>query len=491
MRSREEAKQVHEQAENEGDAIELAKQSLLLDLFAHLQPKEGEFWFLESDGSDVCLQAGAEARQFEQVAQEEANVAVRELPLWRWLRPFLRSGFFLGARGMALRALHTLSNGRLALRFVLGGRRVREPVQWQAHLEAWLQSVGISRQQGPHRILQIDGAVYETLQEMIYLGQARAPGILLIEPEHFEEDLSDLLHLLETAFTRGFWVLLHVPLRTADPRNSVSGATYESLIQGLEELQVSLWSVEVGGVGATWPHTRRSAWWVIAPNEGIQAFRAQAWSHLRRLFETGFQRAKEGLKIKDLCESMLLEGSLDAKGALMRSFPREAGYQLFLDRAIPSDIKAILDLWESLMDEHARETSLFQRRPTARYSLRRTFLNYLTQPGHLLLVLRHLQHPIGFLSACVTRTPLLQENRFGQIIDTYIQPAFRGHQLGSAMVRCAIEWFQTQGIQQVELNFATHNHAAERFWRRHGFSPYLCIATQRIASKVSNNRGDL
>ncbi len=481
MRSREETKQVQEQAEMEGDAIELTKQSLLLDLFTHLQPKDGEFWFLESDGSDVCLQAGAEARQLEPAAQEESNTALRELPLWRWLRPFLRSGFFLGARGMALRSLHALSNGRLSLRWVFGGRRVREPVQWQAHLEAWFQSVGQTRQQGPHRVLHLDGAVYETLQEMIYLGQARAPGVLLIEPEYFEEEMSGVMHLLETAITRGFWVLCHVPLRTADPRASISGATYEALIQGLEELQVGLWSVEVGGgTGATWPHTRRSAWWVIAPNEGMDAFRAKAWSHLQTLFGAGFRRATEGLKIKDLSESMLLESQSDAVVSFAQSFPRDVGYQLFLDQAHPSDIKAILDLWEALMDEHARETSIFQRRPTARYYLRRTFLNHLTQPGHLLLVLRHCQQPIGFLSACVTRTPLLQENRFGQIIDTYIQPAFRGRQLGSEVVRCAIEWYRAQGIQQVELNFATHNHAAERFWRRHGFSPYLCIATQRL-----------
>ncbi|MCB9639038.1 MAG: GNAT family N-acetyltransferase [Myxococcales bacterium] len=482
MRSREDTRLSHEVLELEGDAIELTKQSLLLDLFAHLQPKEGEFWYLESDGSDVCLQAGPEAKRWGQAAlQDEVPEALKELPLWRWVRPFLRSGFFLGARGMALRALHELSEGRVALRWVLGQRRVHEPVQWQAHLDAWLQSSEISRQQGPHRIMHLEGAVYETLQEMIYLGQARAPGVLLIEPEYPEEELSDLLSLLETALSRGFWVLCHLPIRAQDERMSISGATYDALYRGVQELQVSLWSVEVSESSSSfWQRAKRSAWWVMAPTEGLGAFREKAWSNLQTLFRLGFQRHPEGGGIKGLSEPLSMQCESDALESFMKSFPQDAGFQLFVDRARSSDMKAILDLWDALMDEHAKENPLFQRRATARYYLRRTFLNHLSQPGHLLLALRHRQSPVGFLSASVMRTPLLQENRFGQIIDTYIEPEWRGRGLGSEMVRCTLQWFRLQGIRQVELNVATHNQAGERFWERHGFSPYLAVATQKI-----------
>jgi ribosomal protein S18 acetylase RimI-like enzyme len=469
------------------DAIEMTKQSLLLDLFDYLMPKEGEFWYIEADGSEVMLPMGTEMQGIAMRAQatppqaDAREDALSSLPLLRYLRPLARSGFVWGTRGLALRALKEKASERVALRWVFGQRLLRDAVQWQAHLDAWAASSGLSRREGSHRLIHVEGAAYETLQEMIQLGQARAPGLLLLEPSHINDDLVPLLHLIELAALRGFWILLHLPRQRRD-QSAILPAVYEAFSQDLREMRLSSWCVGVEDLSAgRWQRRPQSEWWVLSPHPKLAEFRQLAWPHLYDLFVQGLQRPLHAQLPQGLSSRLHLPsytGEEDAEAS--RRLPQEVGFHLVVDQARTSDIKAVLRLWDALMDEHAREHSAFRRRPHASQYLHRSFLQTLHQPHQLLLVLRHQEIPVGFLSASILRSPLLLENRFGQLIDMYLEPRWRGRGYGSALVEAALAWFREQRIQQVEINVALHNAEGQRFWQRHGFQMYLSAAIKKL-----------
>lgn len=79
---------------------------------------------------------------------------------------------------------------------------------------------------------------------------------------------------------------------------------------------------------------------------------------------------------------------------------------------------------------------------------------------------------IGFLVAeRIATIPIYQTTETGWIHDVFVHPAHRGHGVGSALARLALERFETLGIKQVRLETAWGNPAARAIFEALGFRP--------------------
>lgn len=90
---------------------------------------------------------------------------------------------------------------------------------------------------------------------------------------------------------------------------------------------------------------------------------------------------------------------------------------------------------------------------------------------------------IGFVAGRMrTPTPPFAPFPVGFISEVYVVPEERGRGTGRALIRHAIEWFQSQQIQRVELQVLVSNRDACAAYQRAGWQPELMQMVWQIPS---------
>lgn len=59
---------------------------------------------------------------------------------------------------------------------------------------------------------------------------------------------------------------------------------------------------------------------------------------------------------------------------------------------------------------------------------------------------------------------------FGMVCDILVNPDYRGHGTGQALLNTAISWLRSRGINDIYLESGKDNHSAHRFFEKRGFS---------------------
>lgn len=460
-------------------AGELVKQSLLLDLFALLCPNEGEFWYMESHAGEAVHELGELGRMWWERAQRDEGL--QSLPLWRCQRAAMEDGQQLGTGALSMKALWRAENLKVAMRWLFCHPTGSLARSMGGYIAGWLEKMDASAlwAESPHRFYQVIGKGHEALQEIVYLGGARAPGLALLEPGELFDDFSHWIFLMETLLVRRFWVVLVLPLFSEPHQERIASGVYNSFYRGVCNLQTP------GAIFRLYEAQQTRSTheiWVLSPGQGLSQLLETSQEHAELLLAQGLGWREEDNKVRGLeIEEIPHLGVPDS--AFFSQFPCELDSGLWVDEAKEEDLEEVIRLWERLMDEHAVLDGHFRRRPLARLYLRRSFRSQLFQPDYLLLVVRKHRRVVGFLSAQVLRAPLFQESRFGQIVDVYILPDWRGQKLGSALVQGAFAWFRQLNLSQVDLNVAVENVRAKAFWEKQGFASYLNVVSCELSDK--------
>ena len=139
-----------------------------------------------------------------------------------------------------------------------------------------------------------------------------------------------------------------------------------------------------------------------------------------------------------------------------------------IDTATEADVPALADLLSILFAQESE----FTPNPEAQ---RRGLLAIITNPAvGVILVAREDHRLLGMVNLLYTVSTALGE-RVALLEDMVVVPEARGNGAGSRLLQEAIRVARASGCKRVTLLTDATNHAAQRFYARHGFEASTMI----------------
>ncbi len=143
-------------------------------------------------------------------------------------------------------------------------------------------------------------------------------------------------------------------------------------------------------------------------------------------------------------------------------------------KAKEQDLEAVLDLWQEMMDHHARLDERLQTVPEARDYFRDTLREWMGQRERRVLVGVADRQIVGYaIGAIAENPPIFTPRRYGHVSDICVDPAWRRQGLGHRLFAGLRTWFRQQGVTVVQLHVAARNPAGRAFWQDIGFAGVL------------------
>ena len=145
-------------------------------------------------------------------------------------------------------------------------------------------------------------------------------------------------------------------------------------------------------------------------------------------------------------------------------------------KARKSDIPAILEIWKELMDFHVPFDSRYTLSDDAEESMGKNLARLIAAEDALVIIAVENTKPMGFGIARIDKySPVFIKQTCGSIADLAVSSGHRRKGTGELMLNEMLDWFQSQGIDRVELRVASMNTVGYSFWRKHGFTDYMHI----------------
>ncbi len=142
-----------------------------------------------------------------------------------------------------------------------------------------------------------------------------------------------------------------------------------------------------------------------------------------------------------------------------------------------SDIDAIIDLWQELMDFHIERSDLYQMKPDAREIYSEYLNDVLKSPDYIPLVFENKNQILGYLIATESNDPPVYEGTAGLILELSITEKYRNKGIGEELVSGIEKYFQNKGINRIECMVSNFNEISKAFWSKNGYNTYniMCV----------------
>ena len=90
--------------------------------------------------------------------------------------------------------------------------------------------------------------------------------------------------------------------------------------------------------------------------------------------------------------------------------------------------------------------------------------------------------PLGCLMGRIGQTsmPASGLGVTGHIEACWVEPEYRGREIGSRMVEEAERWFKSRGVHVVELSYLVGNETAAEAWNRMGYTPFRIFSSKEM-----------
>ncbi|MFN8375999.1 MAG: GNAT family N-acetyltransferase [Anaerolineae bacterium] len=139
--------------------------------------------------------------------------------------------------------------------------------------------------------------------------------------------------------------------------------------------------------------------------------------------------------------------------------------------ATSGDASAIGQMWLKLVQYHnALSEDLPHAAPNGAEMYARRIASRLHDSHTRVLVAEVGEALVGFVfGVVVDMVPeMFEEETAGFLADIYVEPDYRGHGIGRALVDALNAWFQKRGVQYVEWYVANQNVDGHAFWKSVG-----------------------
>jgi ribosomal protein S18 acetylase RimI-like enzyme len=142
-------------------------------------------------------------------------------------------------------------------------------------------------------------------------------------------------------------------------------------------------------------------------------------------------------------------------------------------RAKEDHVADIGRLWLEFMHFHQDIDPIFEPQegsvPGFEDEIRRQMIS---EDGLVLVAIDH-GKPVGFsLSEIRDRAKVYKAGRYGVIDTMAVTAHYRHGGISEKMVGETLSWFQSKGIERVELEVLVANQVGYSFWKKQGFTAY-------------------
>ena len=136
------------------------------------------------------------------------------------------------------------------------------------------------------------------------------------------------------------------------------------------------------------------------------------------------------------------------------------------------DIKQIVEVFCDGVESQNRFCHLLDLTEEVLNHKQKQFRSAVEDEGEVLFTWRHEGDKIvGYIWGIIKRP--IDTRRIGQINELVVTTSHKRKGIGRQLFQSCIEWFRSQNVQRVEVNFNVQNPEASAFWTQMGFKPFF------------------
>lgn len=132
-------------------------------------------------------------------------------------------------------------------------------------------------------------------------------------------------------------------------------------------------------------------------------------------------------------------------------------------------------LWEKLNSHHLEKSINFKEKfKKFNFKMRKEVIDKKEESTFFIILAKDndLDKYIGYCMASVS------QNNTGEIESIYVEPEYRGLQIGDTFMRKSLEWIKNNGGNKINIGVAAGNENAFNFYAKFGFYPKVTILEQ-------------
>ncbi|MEO6167422.1 MAG: GNAT family N-acetyltransferase [Chitinophagales bacterium] len=138
--------------------------------------------------------------------------------------------------------------------------------------------------------------------------------------------------------------------------------------------------------------------------------------------------------------------------------------------AVEKDVESLVDLWIELMDYHAAFSIQFLINKNKRAAIEALLMEMLSKKQTHVYIMESDEKIVAMLIARIDVKPeMFTHPKSGYVAETVVTKLFRGKDIGSELVTAAHQWFQSEGVDYVELQVSSGNSSGVAFWKSKGY----------------------
>ena len=143
-----------------------------------------------------------------------------------------------------------------------------------------------------------------------------------------------------------------------------------------------------------------------------------------------------------------------------------------------ADIKdsAILYNLDLELEKYESKFAIIRNNPKRKETFkifRNRFRKDLKKRGFRFFIAEYKGNPVGFTVAQIEKNPVFPKyTKRGHIGPTFIKKEYRNKNIGSKLLKEALNWFKSKKIKLVQVSIIAKNNNALKFWRKKGFKDY-------------------
>jgi ribosomal protein S18 acetylase RimI-like enzyme len=146
---------------------------------------------------------------------------------------------------------------------------------------------------------------------------------------------------------------------------------------------------------------------------------------------------------------------------------------LMIREAVKEDVPKILPVWREMMEFHAQRDRHYTCSDGAEQALAEFVRDNIAKEEASVFVAENEHGLVGYCQCMLQQYPkVFAIKEYGQIVDMAVSRKYRRQGIGGQLFERMMNWFQSKGLERIEVRVTVTNEISTRFWRKMGFETF-------------------
>lgn len=142
-------------------------------------------------------------------------------------------------------------------------------------------------------------------------------------------------------------------------------------------------------------------------------------------------------------------------------------------KATKKDLEVILLFLEALLKHHKQFSDFPELAKDFKANQRRYYRNLFKNPKSAFFVAEENEKLVGLICGKHGKTTsIFKERDLGEVLDFYVEPAYRNKGIGKKLFMELKKWFKERKLTTMEVSFQVSNKKAQLLYKELGFKPF-------------------